>query len=84
MPTEKKYKSFWSFYPYYLTEHSHMHEQVAQVLKGRFQLTIDGNLIELEPGKVVVIPSNTKHSGVALTDCTLLDVFSPVREDYKF
>ncbi|MEP6712508.1 MAG: DUF962 domain-containing protein [Ferruginibacter sp.] len=21
MPTEKKYKSFWSFYPYYLTEH---------------------------------------------------------------
>lgn len=22
MATEKKYKSFWSFYPYYLTEHS--------------------------------------------------------------
>ncbi|MEO6730145.1 MAG: DUF962 domain-containing protein [Ferruginibacter sp.] len=22
MPTERKYKSFWSFYPYYLTEHS--------------------------------------------------------------
>ena len=22
MSTEKKYKSFWSFYPYYLTEHS--------------------------------------------------------------
>jgi hypothetical protein len=22
MPAEKKYKSFWSFYPYYLTEHS--------------------------------------------------------------
>lgn len=21
MPTERKYKSFWSFYPYYLTEH---------------------------------------------------------------
>ena len=23
MATEKKYKSFWSFYPYYLTEHDH-------------------------------------------------------------
>lgn len=23
MATEKKYKSFWSFYPYYLTEHSY-------------------------------------------------------------
>ena len=22
MATEKKYKNFWSFYPYYLTEHS--------------------------------------------------------------
>jgi len=22
MPSEKKYKSFWSFYPYYLTEHA--------------------------------------------------------------
>lgn len=64
-------------------EHAHMHEQVAHLIEGAFELTVDGNPIELEPGKVVVIPSNVKHSGIAITDCKLLDVFSPVREDYR-
>ena len=64
-------------------EHAHIHEQVAQVLEGKFLLTVDGNPIELEQGKMIVIPSNVKHSGIAITDCKLLDVFSPVREDYR-
>jgi quercetin dioxygenase-like cupin family protein len=37
----------------------------------------------LESGHVKVIPSNTPHAAVALTDCKLIDVFSPVREDYR-
>ena len=64
-------------------EHAHIHEQVAHLIEGEFELTVDGNPIELEPDKVVVIPSNVKHSGIAITDCKLLDVFSPVREDYR-
>lgn len=28
MPAEKKYKSFWSFYPYYLMEHSNAHNRI--------------------------------------------------------
>jgi len=31
---------------------------------------------------VVLIPSDAKHSGKALTDCTIIDIFNPVREDY--
>jgi quercetin dioxygenase-like cupin family protein len=66
-----------------IPEHSHIHEQVAHVLEGKFQLTVDGNLLELVPGQMATIPSNVKHSGIAITDCKLLDVFSPVREDYR-
>jgi quercetin dioxygenase-like cupin family protein len=65
-------------------EHSHMQEQVVNVLQGVFELTINGETVALEPGKVAVIPPHVKHGGRAITDCELLDVFYPEREDYKF
>jgi quercetin dioxygenase-like cupin family protein len=65
-------------------EHAHMQEQVANVLQGEFELTVDGETSILEPGKVAFIPPNVKHSGRAITYCELLDVFYPEREDYKF
>ena len=66
-----------------LPEHSHPHEQVSIVQEGKFQLTLDGSPVVFEEGQLVVIPSNVKHSGLAVTDCRLLDVFYPVREDYQ-
>ena len=62
--------------------HSHPHEQVSQVIHGKFQLTVNGEVKILEPGDIAVIPSNTQHGGLAITNCKLLDVFNPVREDY--
>lgn len=66
-----------------LPMHQHLHEQVTQVQQGEFQLTIDGEAKVYTKGMVAVIPPNVMHGGVALTDCELFDIFSPVREDYK-
>ena len=64
--------------------HQHVNEQISQVLEGKFELTVGGEKRVLEPGCVAIIPSNIPHGGIAVTDCKLLDVFSPPREDYKF
>ena len=66
-----------------LPEHQHHHEQISQVMDGKFELTINGIANVMTPGKVAVIPSNAMHAGVALTDCKVMDIFCPVREDYK-
>ena len=64
--------------------HSHLHEQVAQVLKGSFELTVNGETKILQPGIIAVIPPHALHNGKAITECELVDVFYPEREDYKF
>jgi len=66
-----------------LPEHSHIHEQSTQVIEGKLELLIDGVTTVLEPGMIANIPSNVIHSGKALTNCKVTDVFSPTREDYK-
>lgn len=63
--------------------HSHVHEQVANAISGEFELIVDGEAQVMTPGMVAVIPSNVPHSGRAITDCLLLDVFQPRREDYE-
>lgn len=66
-----------------LPEHHHPHEQVVYMLEGRFELVLDGDPQVLEPGSVLVIESDVPHAGRAITDCRILDVFHPVREDYR-
>jgi len=66
-----------------LPEHSHPHEQVANLIAGKFEMTVAGETKIIEPGMVAIIPPEAKHSGRALTDCYILDVFYPIREDYR-
>ncbi len=66
-----------------LPEHQHTHEQLSYLTEGTFEFTLEGKTELITPGKLVVIPSNAVHSGNAITDCTIVDIFQPVREDYK-
>ena len=67
-----------------LPRHSHPHEQVVNMLEGEFELVVDGTPHRLKPGDVLAIPGDAPHAGRALTRCRILDVFHPIREDYRF
>lgn len=64
--------------------HSHLHEQVTQVIKGTLELKVEGQTFILKPGDVISIAPYEKHEGKALEDCEVQDIFRPEREDYKF
>ncbi len=65
-----------------LPRHSHVHEQVVHVFEGELEVTVEGVTTVLKSGMVAVIPPHAVHSGRALTDCRVMDVFHPLREDY--
>ena len=66
-----------------LPDHSHTNEHVANLIEGELELIVDGEPHHLTPGKVFVIPPDVPHSGKALTACKVIDVFHPMREDYR-
>jgi len=66
-----------------MPEHSHPHEQVTNILEGEFELVLDGERKILRPGMAAMIPSDVPHGGRAVSHCRILDVFHPVREDYR-
>ncbi len=66
-----------------LPEHSHPHEQIVNIIKGEIELVVDNTQYRMGPGTVMVIPSGVKHSGRSITDCKIIDIFHPVREDYR-
>ncbi|HEY2721556.1 MAG TPA: cupin domain-containing protein [Chitinophagaceae bacterium] len=66
-----------------LPEHHHLHEQITYIIEGQLNMIIGGEDCPLTTGMYHVIPSNMPHSAIAITDCKVIDAFSPTREDYK-
>lgn len=64
-------------------EHRHPHEQTVIVLEGELELHVGDETHRLTPGSVFAIPGNVPHSGRAIVDTRVLDVFSPVRDDLR-
>jgi quercetin dioxygenase-like cupin family protein len=63
--------------------HAHPHEQLGHVLEGRLVLTVDGVEHLLGPGDAYQIPGGVEHAARSDGRCLVLDVFQPVREDYR-
>ena len=65
------------------TPHSHPHEQVGYIKQGRFDAVIAGSTATLEEGDSYYVPPSAEHGVVALEpDGVIIDVFTPMREDF--
>ena len=62
--------------------HAHPHSQVTYVESGEFDVYIDGMETRLGPGDSFYIEPNLDHGAVCRKAGVLIDVFSPVREDF--
>ena len=63
--------------------HRHPHEQITYLISGRFEFTVGDETTILEPGMIALIPGGVLHGGKTLTACRVIDLFSPVREEYR-
>ncbi|HWB19742.1 MAG TPA: cupin domain-containing protein [Phycisphaerales bacterium] len=70
----------------FVPTHAHQNEQFAVILAGTMTFGIgDKNSpgyheLTLNSGQVLHLPSNVPHSALAVSDCLILDVFSPPSE----
>ena len=63
--------------------HSHPHTQCSYVVSGRFRYTVNDETAELGPGDSVVVPGGAVHGTVCVEGPgVLLDIFTPMREDF--
>ncbi|HSL23659.1 MAG TPA: cupin domain-containing protein [Vicinamibacterales bacterium] len=72
------------FDPHVVTAvHSHPHEQITLVERGRVQFFVAGEPRLASAGDVLHFPANIPHGATMLDDeVVLIDIFSPVREDF--
>jgi len=62
--------------------HQHFHTQTTYVANGKFEFTVGDEKQTVKAGDGVYIPPNIIHGALCLEAGTLIDVFSPVREDF--
>ena len=62
--------------------HNHVHVQTIFVAAGTFEFTIEGKAQTVSAGESLIIPSNAMHGAVCLEKGTLIDSFTPRRDDF--
>ena len=62
--------------------HSHPHTQITYVVSGRFRFTIGEETREVGPGDTLLKQDGVRHGCTCLEAGVLLDIFTPMREDF--
>jgi len=62
--------------------HQHVHTQMSYVDSGVFEVTIADKKQILKKGDGYYIPSNVMHGAVCIEPGVLIDMFTPMREDF--
>ena len=62
--------------------HAHDNEQVSYVVSGAVRFLVAGEEIVVRTGEALQIPSWAEHSLTVIEDAEVIDVFSPVRQDW--
>ena len=62
--------------------HKHVHTQMSYVDSGVFEVTIADKKQILKKGDGYYIPSNVMHGAVCIEPGVLIDMFTPMREDF--
>ena len=62
--------------------HHHPHTQITYVVSGQFEFTIGGEKRIVNPGDSLLKKDGIEHGCVCLQEGVLLDIFSPMREDF--
>jgi quercetin dioxygenase-like cupin family protein len=72
------------FEPFLITpEHTHPHEQMTLIIQGKVKFFIDGEPRIVSPGDVLHFPPHNRHGATMLDEeVILIDIFSPIREDF--
>lgn len=67
-----------------LPEHSHPHEQMGFIIRGRCEITTRTEKEIVKSGNVYYFPSNEAHQvkTIGKEKCLIIDVFHPPREDF--
>jgi quercetin dioxygenase-like cupin family protein len=62
--------------------HHHPHRQVSYVERGAFEVRVGEETTVLREGDCYFVPPDAPHGVKALEDASLIDVFSPARQDF--
>lgn len=63
-------------------DHTHPHTQISYVLSGEFTYHIEGETRVMHPGDSIVVDGGKLHGCTCVKAGTLLDTFTPMREDF--